>query len=207
MRVAGDEQPIWVREIGWQSWAASNSAANASSKRRLRRCEVPIFRNGDPMPPRRLAEARSRHARSRDRLPRPASQHAADMPAAGKARVENQRTIDKCRHGADILAKISKRHRGSCQRSRIVASQSQRSPGIIDALSTIASRMFARSVHAEAHAAVRGKSESRTIIRITCDRLLQQSKRLRNLLRQCEEHPIAAQMGLIGAEIARRMVA
>ena len=54
------------------------------------------------------ARARSRHARSRARVGPPSIlRRPLQIPAAGKARVERQRTVDQPDHGADVLAEIA----------------------------------------------------------------------------------------------------
>src|SRR5712664_3946155 len=106
-------------------------------------------------------------------------QAAADVPAAGEARVERQCTIDQVHHGADVLAEISQRLCGIRQYARIVAGHFQGSPREIGALQTVRLRIFAPSLN-KPNTAERGPGERGSVTRITGDRLLQKAERLRD---------------------------
>ena len=67
-------------------------------------------------------------------LARPNPEHAADVPAARKIRVEHERAVHQRYHGADIFAEIGQRLRGIRQDARIVAGHFQRAPCEIGAL-------------------------------------------------------------------------
>ena len=66
-------------------------------------------------------------------LARPKPQAAADVPSAGKARIEDQRAIDQSHHRADVLAEIRQRQRSVDENARIVARHLQRPPGEVSA--------------------------------------------------------------------------
>src|SRR4030081_1610169 len=72
----------------------------------------------------------------------PDPEGAARTPAAGKARVERQRTVNEPDHGADVLAEIRQHLRGAGEDARVVLSHVERLPGKIDALAAICLRRF-----------------------------------------------------------------
>src|SRR6516165_4702150 len=75
-------------------------------------------------------DMRDRHVR----LPRRHSEDAANMPAAREIRVERERTVGQCHHGADVLAKIGERLGSIRQDARVVARDFEGSPGEINTL-------------------------------------------------------------------------
>ena len=62
-----------------------------------------------------------------------------DQPAAGKARVERERTVDQPDHGADILAETSQRKGGVGEDARVVLGHLERPPSEIVPLRRIVS--------------------------------------------------------------------
>src|SRR5215469_2652080 len=115
------------------------------------------------------------------KLARPMSKNAADVPPTGEAGVERQRAIDQHHHGADVLAEIRQRHGSIRKNTRIVASHLQGAAGEIGAFAAVRLWILAPAVHAEAHAADRGPTESRSVMRVTPDGLLKQTECLGNL--------------------------
>ena len=64
----------------------------------------------------------------------PNPENAAQIPAAGEARVERQRTVDQRDHAHDILAEIRQHEGGIGEDARVVSATSKRPPSKIDGL-------------------------------------------------------------------------
>ena len=95
---------------------------------------MPITIDGAP-----IALARAQAQRGLDMLDREIGlpgtdpEQAAQIPAAGKARIERKRTVDQRDHGADILAEIRQHKGGVGEDARVVAAPLERPPSKIDA--------------------------------------------------------------------------
>ena len=93
------------------------------------------------------------------RFPADQPQHAADVPAARKARVERQRTIGQCRHRADVLAEKREREGGIREDARIVVGLLQCLARQSGSLAAVGLRIFALAVVAAQKPANRCPSE------------------------------------------------
>src|SRR5215831_12973494 len=65
-------------------------------------------------------------------LPRPQLDPAADHPAASKAWVERQSTVDQFDRGVDVLAKVAEHVGSVAEHTGVVAGETKRLPGEID---------------------------------------------------------------------------
>src|SRR5712672_815573 len=72
----------------------------------------------------------------------PEPEKAAQIPAAGEARVECQRTIDQPDHRTDILAEISQHGSRIGESTRVVLPHLERQPREVDAPSAGCLRLF-----------------------------------------------------------------
>src|SRR4051794_19041807 len=106
----------------------------------------------------------------------PDPKSAARMPAAGKARVDRQRTVDQSDHGADVLAEIRQREGGVGENTRVVLPRLERLPSKIDALAAVCLRLFGPISSVEVHVAARGQGQCRPVMSIDRDRLFEQSQ-------------------------------
>jgi len=128
-------------------------------------------------------------------------ENGANVPAARKAGVERQRTIDDRDRdrGPNILAVIGQREGAIGQCPWVVTSHLQGSPGEIDTLAAVERGFGARSVCVEPKTADRGPSERRPVTRIALDRSFKQAERLWDLPCRREIHLIGAQVEIIAA--------
>ena len=132
-------------------------------------------------------------------------QNAAQIPAAGKARVERERPVHQPDHRSDILAEISQHVGGVSQNARVVLRRLERPPSEIDALAAVWFRRFGPAVNDEPHVAVRRPGECWPIMPIDPDRLLEQSQGLEHpLSRYRIEDGKRTQVEIIGAEVGCR---
>src|SRR6516165_9041345 len=129
---------------------------------------------------------------------------SAAVPSACKIRVESERTIDERDHRPDILAEIGECLGGIRQSARIVSGDLEGSSGEIDPLHTVDRRSVAPTVKEQPITAERGPRESGAIVRITRDRLLQQTERLRDLARRRPDDCLSAQIKVVGGKIVCR---
>src|SRR5215813_8640125 len=106
----------------------------------------------------------------------PGPEAAAKMPAAGKARVECQRTVDQPDHGADVLAEIRQQGGGVGEDTRVVLPGLERLPSKIDALAAICLRLFGPVGSLEVQVAVRRPGQCGPATRIDRNRLFEQSQ-------------------------------
>ena len=135
----------------------------------------------------------------------PDPENAAQIPAAGEARVERQRTVDQPDHGADILAEIRQHEGGVGEDARVVLRHLERLPSKIDGLAAVCLRLFGPAVTDEPQVADRRPGQCRPVMRIDRDRLLKQSQSLENpLFRYRKEDRKRAQIEIVGGEIGRR---
>src|SRR5260370_23502808 len=74
---------------------------------------------------------------------------AAQIPAAGIARVERERTVHQPDHGADILAQMSQHESGDGEDAGVVLRHLQRLPGEIAALAAGCPRFLDPTVNDE----------------------------------------------------------
>src|ERR1700736_3254743 len=93
-------------------------------------------------------------------LARQQPQVAADIPAAGKARVKRQGTVNQRYHSPNVLAEIRQRHRGIRKDTRVITGHLQSPPGEIGALAAIRLGIIAPTVLAEPKVADGGPGES-----------------------------------------------
>src|SRR3954454_17246667 len=96
----------------------------------------------------------------------PDPESAARMPAAGKARVERERTVDQPDHGADVLAEIRQQEGGVGEDARVILSRLERLPSKIDALAAIYLRLFGLVGSVEVHVADSRPGQCRSVTRI-----------------------------------------
>src|SRR5215831_1193319 len=128
----------------------------------------------------------------------------ADIPAAGEARVERERTVDQPDHGTDVLPELTQHESGVREDARVVLPRLERTPGKIYALAAGCLRRFGPTVSDEPQVADRCPGECRPVMRIDHDRLFEQA--------QSPENPLSCyrikggkrtQIEIIGAEIGR----
>src|SRR5580700_4709860 len=74
-------------------------------------------------------------------------EHAAQIPAAGVARIERQRAVDQPDHGADILAEIRQSIGGVGEDTRVVLRHLERLPSEIDGLAPGRLRLLGPAVN------------------------------------------------------------
>src|SRR5262249_1151848 len=72
---------------------------------------------------------------------------------------------------------------------------------------TIGCRIIAATVNQQPVTAKRGPGESGPIVRVARDRLLQQTKRFRELSCRRPDHRMSAQVEIVGSEVVRRTTA
>src|SRR6516165_249953 len=104
----------------------------------------------------------------------PEPKKAAHIPAAGKARVECQRTVDQPDHGADILA-ASQHESGVREDARIVLRYLERLASEIAGLAAGCLRFFGPPLSDQPHVALRRPGQRRPIMPINRYCLLEQS--------------------------------
>src|SRR5438132_13860568 len=105
----------------------------------------------------------------------PHSEKAAHKPAAGVARVERERTVDNADHRTNILAEPREHLGGIGKDARVVLRHLQRLPSKIAGLAAGCLRLFGPAFDDEPQAAVCRPGECRSVMRIDCDRLVEQS--------------------------------
>src|SRR6266567_5036230 len=110
-------------------------------------------------------------------LSRPHPQVPTEVPATREIRVERQRTVNQCNHGAEVLTEIGQREGGICEGARLVAGHFQGSPGEIDALQTVRLPIFAPIFEKLPSIADRSPGERWPVTRIARDRLLRKPER------------------------------
>src|SRR6516165_4781777 len=128
---------------------------------------------------------------------------SAAVPSACKIRVESERTVDQRDHRPDILAEIGECLGGIRQSARIVSGNLEGSSGEIDTLHTVDRGGIAPTVKEQPITAERGPGESGAIVRITRDRLLQQTERFWELSCRRPDHCMSAQVEIVGGEVGR----
>src|SRR6516162_10208309 len=135
----------------------------------------------------------------------PEPENAAQIPAAGVARVQRQRTVDQPDHSADILAEIRQHEGGAGEHARVILNGLERLTSEFDCLAAGCLRRFDPAPNDEVHVADRRHRQCGSVVRIDRDRLVEQSQSLDNpLLRHWKEDRKRAQVEIVGAEIGRR---
>src|SRR6266481_3195361 len=149
MDIAGGEKAMRLREVRiildrqeqlWQGLVEAPTKKQRHADRTENLAE-----------PAARAEAQ-RNLKARDSqsgLARHIPENAADIPAAGKARVERQRTVDQRDHGTHILAEIGERESGIGERAGIVTGHLEGAPGEIGTLAAVHLGICAQPVQAE----------------------------------------------------------
>src|SRR6516164_5587484 len=85
----------------------------------------------------------------------PDPEKAAQIPAAGEARVDHKRTVDQPDHGTDVLAEIGQHEGGVGEDARVVFSDLQGPTCEFDGLATACLRCFDPAVSDEVEMADR----------------------------------------------------
>src|ERR1700736_793287 len=104
----------------------------------------------------------------------PEPETAAQIPAAGEARVERERAVDQPEHGADVLAELCQHPGGGSEDARVVLPHLERLPSKIDGFAAGCLRRVGPAVKDEPHMAHRRKGQCRSVMSIDRDRLLEQ---------------------------------
>jgi len=99
---------------------------------------------------------------------------AAQIPAAGEARVERQRAVNQPDHSADILAEICEHEGGVGEDARIVFLCPERQTSKIDGFAAACLRCFGEPVNDEPQVADRRPGQCRPVMTIDRDCLLKQ---------------------------------
>src|SRR5437016_12929 len=99
---------------------------------------------------------------------------AAQVPPAGEARVERERTVDQPDHGLDLLAEIREHEGGVGEDAWVILRSIERLPSEIAGLTAGCLRIF----DDEAHVTDRCPSERRSVMPIDRDCLLEQPQGL-----------------------------
>src|ERR1700730_12601740 len=96
-------------------------------------------------------------------LASPEPQTAAQIPAAGEAQVERERTVEQPDHGADVLAELSQHPGGGSEDARVVLPHFERLPSKIDGFAAGCLRRVGPAVKDEPHMAHRRTSQCRSV--------------------------------------------
>src|SRR5215475_339273 len=128
----------------------------------------------------------------------------ADIPAAGEARVQRERSVDQPDRGTDVLPELTQHKSGVREDSRVVLPRLKRTPGKIDPLAAGYLRRFGPTISDEPQVADRCPGECRPVMRIDRDRLFEQAQSLENPL-SCYwvEGSKRTQIEIVGAEVGR----
>ena len=134
------------------------------------------------------------------RLTRQGSEKAANIPAAGEARVDCQRTVYQPDHGAKVLAEVSQHQGGVDEDGLVVLRRLERLPSETDGVATGCVRVFGPAVLDEPEMADR-PGKRRTVMPIDGDRLIEQSQSLGNpVFGYRIEHCKRSEVEIVGAE-------
>src|SRR5690349_10684361 len=106
----------------------------------------------------------------------------ANIPAAGEARVERERTVDQPDHGTDVLPELTQHESGVREDAGVVLPRLERTPGKIYALAAGCLRRFSPTVSDQPQVADRCPGECRSVMPIDRDRLIEQPQSLENPL-------------------------
>jgi hypothetical protein len=106
----------------------------------------------------------------------------APVPSASMARVEGQTAVDQADGDTDILVKVSESEGGKCQNVGIIGADAQRLSRQTDTLQPNCVHIFGPIHHLKRFGDMGRKRESRTVLRIPFDHLLEQVKCLRQLV-------------------------
>src|ERR1043166_3131127 len=103
----------------------------------------------------------------------PDPEGAARIPAAGKAWVECQRTVDQPDHRADVLAEIRQQAGGVGEDTGVVLPRLERLSSKVDALAAVCLRLFGPVGSLEVQVADRSQGQCGPVTGIDRDRLFE----------------------------------
>ena len=115
------------------------------------------------------------------RLPGPQPEKAADVPAARVAWIEGKSAIDQRDHRIGVFAETGESHCCIGQYARGVSRHPDSPAPEIDAFPPVRIAIRSGGVGGQQHATNRRKAESRAIVRVAGDSLLEQHQRLPRL--------------------------
>src|SRR5882757_309796 len=107
-------------------------------------------------------------------LPGKIPEHSAPQPAASKARVEGERTLDQSYGDIDVLAKIPEHERGTGKDIGVIRRGPERPAGQVDTLATAGLPVVRPAICVEQVVTVGRQGEGGAVMRIAFDRLPEQ---------------------------------
>jgi len=132
---------------------------------------------------------------------------SCDSPlAARKAGVERKRPICQCHHPTDVLSEERQGISGIGQDARIVPSHLQSPPSESGGFAPVLLRMLTAAVQIEASAANRSQGESRSLMWISLDRLIEKLE-CASGLRTCRQvRRVSAYVKVVSSQVGCRTV-